>query len=113
MRFWKPVTAIAIILACVLAACIVVGPSQTSGGEAGDAGGGDATMADAELDGGTTGSDGAEGGDAAPPTYGNVADASLWQAFDLSTVSADANGFWGAAFDGRYLYFVPTPTTRP
>ncbi len=33
--------------------------------------------------------------------------ASSWSTFDTSTVSANAKGFMGATFDGRYLYFVP------
>ena len=32
---------------------------------------------------------------------------SSWSAFDATTVNAAAKGFAGAAFDGRYVYFVP------
>jgi len=38
--------------------------------------------------------------------------AASWSSFDLSTVSADAAGFAGAAFDGRYLYFAPSSQTH-
>ena len=30
-----------------------------------------------------------------------------WSWFDTTTVAADAKGFAGALFDGRYLYFIP------
>ncbi len=30
-----------------------------------------------------------------------------WKAFDISTVNASAKQFFGAVFDGQYLYFVP------
>jgi hypothetical protein len=30
-----------------------------------------------------------------------------WQLFDVGTVNADAKGFAGGVFDGRYVYFVP------
>jgi hypothetical protein len=36
---------------------------------------------------------------------------SSWATFDLSTLAPDAgtplSGYWGAGFDGRYIYFVP------
>jgi len=32
---------------------------------------------------------------------------SSWSAFDTATVSPAARGFFGGAFDGRYVYFVP------
>lgn len=28
--------------------------------------------------------------------------------FETSAVGAGANGFWGAVFDGRYMYLVPS-----
>jgi hypothetical protein len=34
-------------------------------------------------------------------------DKSAWSTYDTSSLSADARGFSGAVFDGRYLYFVP------
>ena len=30
-----------------------------------------------------------------------------WSFFDVATLNAKAKGFFGAGFDGRYLYFVP------
>jgi hypothetical protein len=36
---------------------------------------------------------------------------SSWQSFDVSSVSADAVGFLGAAFDGRYVYLIPSTAT--
>jgi hypothetical protein len=33
--------------------------------------------------------------------------ASSWSTFDVATVAANAIGFFGARFDGRYIYFVP------
>jgi hypothetical protein len=45
--------------------------------------------------------------DAAVTTYNDMTQAPFWSAFDLTTVQAGAKGFEGAAFDGRYLYFVP------
>jgi hypothetical protein len=33
--------------------------------------------------------------------------ASSWTWFDMTTVHANAKGFEGAVFDGRYLYFIP------
>src|SRR5207244_3033691 len=32
---------------------------------------------------------------------------SSWSAFDVATVTAGATGFFGAAFDARYVYFIP------
>lgn len=33
--------------------------------------------------------------------------AASWSTFDLSTVNANAKGYFGAAFDGRYVYYAP------
>jgi hypothetical protein len=33
--------------------------------------------------------------------------ASSWETFDIATVNANAKGFLGSAFDGRYVYFTP------
>ncbi len=33
--------------------------------------------------------------------------ATAWTPFDMSTINASAEGFTGAMFDGRYVYFVP------
>lgn len=40
-------------------------------------------------------------------TDAGFASASSWSALDLTTINGEAVGFSGAAFDGRYLYFVP------
>jgi hypothetical protein len=40
-------------------------------------------------------------------TQANFTMAGSWTTFDISTVNPAAVGFWGAAFDGRYVYFVP------
>lgn len=39
--------------------------------------------------------------------YSALNDTSKWSSFDLTTVNAGAAGFYGTAFDGRYIYFVP------
>lgn len=44
--------------------------------------------------------------------FGNDAGAS-WHVFDTTTLSAQAKGFMGAAFDGRYVYLVPHVNTAP
>jgi hypothetical protein len=36
-----------------------------------------------------------------------------WSIFDVSTVNPSAKGFAGAAFDGRYVYFVPNNSSKP
>ncbi len=44
------------------------------------------------------------------PRYDIEADfetASSWTTIDLQTIDADAEGYFGAVFDGRYIYFVP------
>ena len=38
-------------------------------------------------------------------SQGTFADAGSWSVFDTQTLSQDAAGFVGVAFDGRYLYF--------
>ena len=40
-------------------------------------------------------------------TQGAFGATAAWGTFDLTTVNAGAKGFAGAAFDGRYVYFVP------
>jgi hypothetical protein len=37
--------------------------------------------------------------------------ASSWSSFDTGTLSSNATGFFGAVFDGRYLYLVPDVST--
>lgn len=43
-------------------------------------------------------------------TTASFTSASSWSTFDTTTVNANAKGFVGAAFDGRYLYLVPCQT---
>ena len=42
-------------------------------------------------------------------TSGDFADTSAWTTFDAGShgVGNDPDGYWGAVFDGRYVYFVP------
>lgn len=40
-------------------------------------------------------------------TTATFSSAAAWTAFDTATVNANAKGFRGATFDGRYLYFLP------
>ncbi len=44
-----------------------------------------------------------------PPitTFNDITVASNWSKFDTAAISPKAAGFFGAAFDGRYVYFVP------
>jgi hypothetical protein len=48
---------------------------------------------------------------------GSFASATSWASFDLSTLAADGgaatSGFFGAVFDGHYLYFVPRNDGAP
>jgi hypothetical protein len=37
--------------------------------------------------------------------------ATAWTPFDMTTINASAEGFTGATFDGRYVYFVPRNRT--
>jgi hypothetical protein len=47
--------------------------------------------------------------DLGPETYSNLTDTTKWSTFDTSNISgANDRGFRGAAFDGRYSYFVPS-----
>src|SRR5262249_42858600 len=54
---------------------------------------------DASLEGGGVGTLG--GG------YNDITQAVHWSTFDAATVRAGIKGFIGAAFDRRYVYFVP------
>src|SRR5580700_10957647 len=36
---------------------------------------------------------------------------SSWSAFDVTSLSATASGFFGGAYDGRYVYVVPAERT--
>jgi hypothetical protein len=48
-----------------------------------------------------------DGSSDAPTTGYHDMTASAFSTFDTTTVNASAKGFFGAAFDGRYLYLVP------
>lgn len=39
--------------------------------------------------------------------FHDVADLANWSSFDVSTLNPEANGFFGATFDGRYVYLAP------
>jgi hypothetical protein len=41
-------------------------------------------------------------------TQAGLSGAGSWETFDVSSVNSEATGFTGAAFDGRYVYLVPT-----
>ena len=47
--------------------------------------------------------------DAGPPLgdYTDIADQSQWSSFDVAGLNPAANGFYGATFDGRYMYMAP------
>jgi hypothetical protein len=40
-------------------------------------------------------------------TQAPFTNASSWSTFDIAALAANAAGFFGARFDGRYIYFVP------
>jgi hypothetical protein len=121
------------IVCVLLAACVGCGEALPSaaddGGSDDGSGGADANVlgdADAGIDapdasvGPLDGSSDVRGaGDAitdAPPVdagddaalgYHDVTDPSSWSTFGITSLDASARGFAGAAFDGRYIYFVP------
>ena len=72
------------------------GSGSSSGGTDAATEAGDAT---ADAEGGAT-------------IYNDMTQASFWSAFDLANVgvSSTGAGFHGAAFDGRYVYFLPWAT---
>ncbi len=43
-------------------------------------------------------------------TQGSFTATSAWSTFDTTTLTANAKGFFGGGFDGRYLYLVPNET---
>jgi len=44
-------------------------------------------------------------------SFGAFEDRGAWSHYDMVTgVSVNASGFWGAVFDGQYMYFVPYET---
>jgi hypothetical protein len=65
---------------------------------------GDAGGYDALAEAGDAGSD-ADGGET---VYNDITSPSFWTVFDLASVGVgSAAGFHAAAFDGRYIYFIP------
>jgi len=40
-------------------------------------------------------------------TQGVFTSAGAWASFDTKSLNPHAEGYWGGAFDGRYLYFAP------
>ncbi len=93
--------------AAAAAACWSCVGDSDIGVDAGDAGGGDATLdvtgSDAVTDAPTS-ADVIEEEAAAPPTYNDVTNAANWSTFSMPT---GTEAFLGGAFDGRYVYFVP------
>jgi hypothetical protein len=85
------------------------GGTMTDGASTNESGTGqDATTDGASMDAtGDTGHDDAS----APTVYNDVTDPSFWSVFDTSSLSANAEGFFGGTFDGRYVYFVPSSYT--
>lgn len=41
-------------------------------------------------------------------TSATFTDVASWSSFDTTTLNPNAKGYYGAAFDGRHVYFVPT-----
>ena len=75
----------------------------TTNDAAPDVGPADATIVDA-----TDAADAAEAEAAAPPPhYNDVTSLSNWEAFDITTIVGKGIGYWGGAFDGRYVYYMP------
>jgi hypothetical protein len=57
---------------------------------------------------------GGAGGDAVVlrfDSHGTLADMGAWSAFDLTKLGSGLGRFFGAAFDGQYLYVVPSGTS--
>jgi len=52
-----------------------------------------------------------DGGPDTATTYGDLTDRARWTSFDLRSVSPLADTFAGGAFDGRYVYYVPSGTS--
>lgn len=48
------------------------------------------------------------GSDGQPANYSDITAPGNWATFDTATVNPGASGFVGAAFDGRYIYLVPS-----
>jgi hypothetical protein len=50
--------------------------------------------------------------DAGVVTYNDMTNAANWTFFDTTTVDPNATGYFGSAFDGRYVYFSPVQETN-
>ena len=46
-------------------------------------------------------------------TWSSMTDSARWSTFDVGTLFPGARGFASAAFDGRYLYFIPNNNGNP
>jgi hypothetical protein len=95
-----------ILLACALfsTGCLVLPASENA-----DA----AHATDGPLPDATYAVDGPLPSDAGPFQYSNLDDTTKWTVFDPTTVDSRNRGFRGAAFDGRYIYFVPSDNAPP
>jgi hypothetical protein len=83
--------------------------SGSSGGSSGSSGSGGGSSGSGSGSGGSSGGD---SGDASVVTvYHDMTNPSFWSVFDTTGLSANARGFFGGAFDGRYVYFVPSNDT--
>jgi hypothetical protein len=98
-----------------VAGCELIFPSRVAQGPADGSSGMDV---DASLADASSGHDVEDAGDASPRrdaacegpfVYHDMTSAEYWSTFDLSTINASAIGYFGGAFDGRFVYFAPTP----
>ncbi len=96
--FWSAATfALGLAFAC--------GSSDDSAAPVGDAGNATDTGTLDQFAGDSGG-----GTDSGVGGYHDIGDKSLWSTFDLATFDADlahGTGFFGGAFDGRYVYLIP------
>ncbi len=53
-----------------------------------------------------------EGGSDAASNYNSLSDTSKWATFDLSVLASTAQGYAGGVFDGRYIYFAPSYSSK-
>jgi hypothetical protein len=72
----------------------------------------ESALGNPDLDGGTAQDSGSsDAGDAPAPagSYNDVTLTANWSTFDTTTISPNAAGFFGATFDGRYVYVYLVP----
>jgi hypothetical protein len=110
-RFWPIAVSLTLLTLPAATGCGgIESATVTDGGIDGPGPGTDAG-ADATNDSPSdqdVGNDGSDGGNTdAAAGYSALNDTSKWTTFDMATVNGGAKGFTGAAFDGRYVYFVP------